>query len=473
MNREYGLAGETIGRFHASEAFVRGIVGPIGSGKSTACVIEILRRASLQAPSPDGIRRTRWAIIRNSYPELRTTTVKTWAEWIPTEFGRMTFDSPITHRIKVGDLDIEVLFLALDKPDDQKKLLSLELTGAWINEAREVPKAILDALTGRVGRYPSKIMGGATWSGIIMDTNPPDDQNWWYALSEQDTPKGFEFFKQPPGDSEKAENLNNLPKDYYERIKQGKTEEWTNVYVKGMYGYLTEGKPVFPMFRDTVHIAKDELKPIPNSPILLACDWGLTPCAIFGQKLVDGRWLILDELITDNTGVKRFAELLNKYINQHYSEFPLGVGFGDPKGHDRSTLDEDQTAFKIMNAETQVKWKEAPTNEIATRIEIVMNTLNRMVDGHPGIIISPKCRVLRKGFNGGYCYQLSKSGNGQVTSDTPKKNEWSHIHDALQYLLLGGGEYDVVMGKKITGKPRTPMMSTGLDYDIYNYENKR
>ena len=43
----------------------------------------------------------------------------------------------------MNDLDLEVIFLALDRPEDVKKLLSLELTGIWINEAREIPKVLL------------------------------------------------------------------------------------------------------------------------------------------------------------------------------------------------------------------------------------------------------------------------------------------------------------------------------------------
>jgi len=35
------------------------------SGKSSACVMELIRRASLQEPGPDGIRRSRWAVVRN------------------------------------------------------------------------------------------------------------------------------------------------------------------------------------------------------------------------------------------------------------------------------------------------------------------------------------------------------------------------------------------------------------------------
>jgi len=175
--------------FHASPAFIRGVLGPIGSGKSVGCCIEVFSAACEQEPGRDGIRRTRWVIVRNTYPELKSTTIKTWLDWFPEEhFGPMSWDVPITHHIRFGDVDCEVLFLALDRPEHVKKLLSLEVTGGWINEAREVPKAILDALTGRVGRFPSMRdkpdhIPKECWptrSFVIMDTNAPDDDHWWH-----------------------------------------------------------------------------------------------------------------------------------------------------------------------------------------------------------------------------------------------------------------------------------------------------
>src|SRR5262249_9481930 len=146
-----------------------------------------------------------------------------------------------THRVTTGEIDMEILFLALDREEDQRKLLSLELTGAWVNEAREIPKVIIDTLTGRVGRFPSKMQGGCTWSGIILDTNPPDDQSWWYRLAEEATPIKWQFFRQPAGDGPDAENLENLPPDYYGRLIGGKDDDWIKVYVKGEYGYIVEG----------------------------------------------------------------------------------------------------------------------------------------------------------------------------------------------------------------------------------------
>lgn len=73
----YRPPGATAREFMLSKAYVRGIRGPVGSGKSTLCCAEIMRRASEQRPGSDGIRRTRWVVVRNTQPELKTTTIKT------------------------------------------------------------------------------------------------------------------------------------------------------------------------------------------------------------------------------------------------------------------------------------------------------------------------------------------------------------------------------------------------------------
>jgi hypothetical protein len=197
------------------------MMGPVGSGKSYACAAEIMMRAVKQKPSPiDGIKYSRWAIVRNSYPMLKTTTIKTWLDLFPeSTFGPMLWTPPITHHVRLparegaAGIDCEVIFLALDQPKDVRKLLSLELTGAWVNEARELPKAVIDGLTHRVGRYPTKRDGGATWHGILMDTNPMDDDHWWHRVAEKEPITGkyaWKFFKQPGGVIEVAKEERGL-----------------------------------------------------------------------------------------------------------------------------------------------------------------------------------------------------------------------------------------------------------------------
>lgn len=463
-NLTYRPPGPVAKAFMQDDSFVRLIVGPLGSGKTSVCAVELLRRAGEQAPGPDGVRRFRAVIIRNTFAMLRSTTIQSWIQWCPAHYGKLNSGSPITHKITTDDLDIEVYFMPLDDENDVKKLLSLEVTMAWIDECREVPKAVLDGLTGRVGRYPSKLQGGCTWSGIVLSTNPSDQENWVYKIA-QDPPEGWKVFHQPGGRTPEAENTDNLPAGYYDRIAAGKDEEWKSVYIDGQFGFTIEGRAVFTSFRDKVHVAPEPIKPVPELGLILGADWGLTPACCIGQVLPDGRLIILDEFVCFDTGIIRFAETLSAYIKRHYPNNEVVMAVGDPAGTARGQSDE-RTIFELMNAHTPWRWRPAQSNELTIRIEAVNLALNRMIDGKPGFQLSPTCSTLRKAFAGGYHYKKVSSANNATFHETPNKNEFSHISDALQYLALAAGAGDAALAKNRKTKDR-PRMASNIDYDLF------
>jgi hypothetical protein len=57
--------------------------------------MEIFTRALEQEPGPDGVRGTRSIITRNTYPELKSTTIKTSMDWF-ADVCVMKYDTPIT-----------------------------------------------------------------------------------------------------------------------------------------------------------------------------------------------------------------------------------------------------------------------------------------------------------------------------------------------------------------------------------------
>ena len=58
----------------------------------------------------------------------------------------------------------------------------------------------------------------------------------------------------------------------------------------------------------------------------------------------------------------------------------------------------------------------------------------------PGLLVDSRCTVLIRGFEVGYQYKrLGVSGEARYELK-PNKNKYSHVHDACQYMMLGGGE---------------------------------
>jgi hypothetical protein len=86
--------------------------------------------------------------------------------------------------------------------------------------------------------------------------------------------------------------------------------------------------------------------------------------------------------------------------------------------------------------------------------------LGRLVDGKPGLLLSPACKVLRKGFAGGYHYRRVKVTGDERYHDMPDKNAFSHPHDALQYALSGGGEVRALTGPRVASSVRPTMART-------------
>ena len=483
---KYKPDGVVLREYMKCNDFFRGIRGPVGSGKSVASAVEVFRRALQQAPNEQGIRRSRWAVIRNTGPQLKTTTIKTWLDWFPEDvYGPFLWGVPFTHRIMVGDVDLEVIFLALDDEADIRKLLSLELTGVWANEAREMPKAIIDACTMRVGRFPSMREGGPSWYGMIADTNAPEDDHWWPIMSgdapipefmtPQEVlmlrkPEGWRFFTQPPamveeknvdGDvigytiSDEAENRKNLTPDYYNKIITGKSKDWIDVYVMNRLGTVSEGKVIYPDFNDQVHVAKEILYPSPNRTLYVGLDFGFQPAAIFAQRYARGQWNILDEIVADDLSTPAFAGEIKAKIKELTSSVDQEVRiFGDPAGDQRTPGREDSaSAFKILKQHGIIA-KPAPTNDPAVRIECVKAVIDRMIDGRPALLVSPKCATLKKGFVAGYCRRRINVNGAPRYEERPAKNKYSHPHDALQYLFLGAGEGRALTVGQSSSKPK-------------------
>jgi hypothetical protein len=415
------------------------------SGKSSGCVAEIIDVGVNQAPDQTKTRKTRWAVIRSSYRMLLDTTMETFFQWLPPEyFGTFSVTNYIytIDKIVLDDgtkVEIEIIFRALDRPEHVRNLLSLELTGAWFNEVKETPKIIVDNMEGRVNRYPSVMDGGATWSGIIADTNPPDTDSWLYRLFEEQVPKDpilqskYVLFKQPPGRSKEAENRKYLADDYYTNMAIGKDPEFIKVYIDGDYGYIRDGKPVFSNYSDTMHCSEEILLPTKGVPVIISLDFGLSPAAVFSQYMPKGQFNVFNEFTSEDMGIRRFfTDVIKPYIFANLRGYEIIVT-GDPAGVRRQDTDERSCfdELRLMGFPATP----AHSNSFLARYNAVDNFLTKNVEGKPAFQLSPNCAMLRKGFIGEY--KLKKyQGMNEKFSEVPVKNSFSHVHDALQYGVM-------------------------------------
>lgn len=460
----------TIAGFMRSQAFVRAVLGPVGSGKSTGMMIELMRRMVEQAPGPDGIRRTRFVLVRQTLKQIKDTALKEFFTWVAPLAEFKVSES--TLHFKFNDVVSEINLIPLDDENDQRRLLSMQITGAWINEFPEIDPAIIPALAGRCGRFPSSAQGGATWSGIVMDGNFPTEGSEWHRLLEIERPPDWDLWKQPGGLSSAAENLNwltqtpetlKLPIDdpvriaqgrrYYERLVGQHNADWVRRYVHAEYGNDPSGTAVFrESFKPSFHIA-DTLDPVQGHPLIVGQDFGRNPASVICQLDHRGRLLVLEEVDAVDIGLELHLERALKPTLFRERYFGRAVALaGDPAGMQRSTTYEE-TSFDVLKRAGLMAFP-APSNNLDTRLRAVESFLLRQSDGGPAFIIDrSRCPKLTRALAGGYRFAKLKTG---MSKPTPDKNEYSHLADALQYacLVAGGGMVNMIASRLHRGPRR-------------------
>ncbi len=455
IDYRYQPASDTLRAFHFDEARTRVIVGPLGSGKTTAVLVETLRLIDSQNVNKSNERLSRIAIVRNTTVDLKASTLKDWREVVPPELGTPGGVAPITHLIEYQHADgrskvkAEVMFLGFDELRDVRKIRGLQLTHLVIDEAKEMPKPIVDMLMARIGRYPKKATAkaGTYRHCTVMITNAFDQAHWLYkAMAAKH--EGWRFFVQPPGlikdgdgwrTNPNADNLTNLPDDYYINQVAGRRDDWIRANLANEFIYATTGRPVHPHFSQALHVADVDLEvQAGNDVLLLGVDWGRTPAMIFAQY-DDARdqYRVIDEIVMENASAEGLGKAAARRIASRYSDMHV-MGWGDPAGKaNAQTRDED--CFSIL-AEHGIEIEPTQTNDFDVRTSAVDAVLTRISEGRPALLVSPACSTLVRGLAGAYFLRRTSSGASEIYADKPVKTPESHICEALQYMLLGSGE---------------------------------
>lgn len=436
------------------------IMGPLGSGKTVQTILKCLDLMCEQEPVTKQYhkhynkRLTRFIAVRNTYSELASTTIKDWLE-IHGELGsfKQGGKEPPTHKIEFNLPDgttvvSEIIFIAFDRPDHIKKARGIQATWIWLNEVKELSKSVVDMLDLRHGRYPSRKEGvKCTQHGMIGDTNACDEDHWYHRLAEEEKPEGWKFHRQPggvtgsPGEwavNGRAENITNLPSDYYLRGMRGKSDDWIKVNLANEYGFVIDGKPVHPYYVDSVHCVDMDFRPSQNIDIVLGFDFGRTPACVMAQRQDSfNRWVVFDEFTSDGVSAVSFAPALKKYLDQNYKDYTFR-GWGDPSGNNKGQATDD-TPFMILQGAGITCFPTADNNPSLRRASVEMPLRELCMDGKPRLTVLPKAKMVRRGLQGGFCYRRVMV-TGEKYTEEPDKNEYSHPVEALEYALYGEGE---------------------------------
>ena len=431
------VASKTLDRFHASGAFGRWLVGPVGSGKTTGSLMELMLIAARQAPAPDGIRYTRMALVRNTLQQLRTTVL---TDVLQLFRGAAEYHvSSGTIRIRTREIHSDWLLMPLDTPDDQRRLLSTQLTMVYVNEFREVPQSLVAAMSGRVGRYPSPTLGvRPTRFGVMGDSNPYADGSAWHDFLEVNPNPEHVLFRQPSGVSQEAENRENLPDGYYERLIAAHADDWVKVHVHGLNGDDMAGLAVFKASFDwNIHVDQNELTPNRHRPLMIGLDFGRTPTALICQVDSLGKLMVFAEVVSENMGLQQFLteKLRPALLSDRFAGLRSFI-VADPAGRQRSQLHE-VTAFDVLR-DNGFLAVAAPSNDVKVRLRAVEKLLLERRGATAALVIDGvHCKQLSLAMRMNYRYRRRRTG--EIDDAPDKSHPWSDLADSLQYAALGAG----------------------------------
>lgn len=478
VNIDY-KATPTARLFHTSDAFVRGMLGSVGSGKSVAMCMEMLRRSMAEAPGPDGRRVSRWVVIRSTFPELKSTTVQTFMDWMGS-LGSISYDSPIRYNatLPLNDgtrMEMEVWFKAIDGSQDSlDSLRSLECTAAWINEAHEFVAEVYTVLKGRVGRYRPHKGQAPIWSGIILDSNYGSMDCPLKQLIDANLP-GHAFFEQPAAvywDSLEAvwkvnpdaENIENLPAQYYERQLAGAPDHIIRQLLACMWATRRSAKPVFPEFNTRSHVNRGAIAPDRTKLLLVGMDFGLHVACVFGQLSPTGGLRVLDELWDDDASLEDFIEKsLKPLLLQKYRGFSVVI-CGDPAGAGRSSLDK-RTSFQLLR-NAKLNAFPSPTNDPVQRRDALRAFLLR----NQGFSMNGSCKRLESALAGAFGYKRRPDGS---FSDQAEKNKESHVAEACEYLAIAARHPNLLTNFSVKSNTAAEMSGRGRSVLGQLYDNAK
>lgn len=498
--------GRKAAAFLASAAFLCGIMGPVGSGKTITCAQKVLRIGARQKPVRNAqgvlVRHAKVVVVGATYPIIDTNLLPSWFRVVPEDKG-FSWDAPREHRFQrvlrkdpqtgraTEILDMIVVFRAIGDKTVEEALRGSECTAAWLYEMDTLPPTVVEFMSGRVGRYSQFDASTVVAPQIFGDFNAPDVDNYCYETFvekslDADTEKAMrtvlggqpvlEFFQQPPAIDKdgnvnpNAENLENLPRGYYERqfLLNRNKKTYLDRMLRNKFVPVQHGQPVYgDEFDMDEHVAASPLRADPMRKLIVGLDAGLTPAAVICQRDSLGKLRVLSELavfaspdqMIGKAGPTRFGQALRAHLLEHYPAHyqpatsgrlrRIGHNGGpslddfeeerirfvcDPAGQDGTDKSGNEESWlEIVQGVVGYRIRPARTNRLHVRLEAVRVAL--MARG--GFEMSPGCKILRKGFLSGYHYQRVALGDGAGKfALEPHKNQFSHAQDALQYAAM-------------------------------------
>lgn len=412
------------GKFHASDATDKLIVGGKGSGKTLAGIMEGVM-LSTEFSGNVGL------FARETLGELEEVVIDPLFAILPKELIRH-WDKQ-RRRLELIN-DSLIYFRALD---EHRKMKGLNLGWFDIDEVDATREADWLELRGQLRRKHVRRVA-------IGQTNPTTIDHWIYDRWVRQNLPGYLYVTAPTKD-----NAENLPPGYIEELYATMPESWVRRYLEGLWGAIIHGERVWPEFSEKLHVY-DKIIYNPSITVVRTWDFGLKSAVVFSQQRSPIQIDFIGEILRRRAMTETFAEEVLRFSEQR---FPNAVfeDHGDIAGlHTESTSGKSPLDVASEVIGHRINYEEIPLRE---SLELVRTKLSQNVMGEMAVRIHPSMRLTIEGMNGGYVFK--KNRDGTIMRDVPASDEtFEHLMDPVRYRIWKAFAYKKPV-KRTSALPNT------------------
>ena len=346
--------------FWQSKARFRAFIGGVGSGKTFAGAVEIMR----QPPGSIGV------VVAPTFPMLRDSTLKTFLQVAaPMIYADGFKRSEMTMRLHNGT---EILWRSADNPDS---LRGPNLGWWWLDEGALVGEDVLDILMGRLRLEP-----GRGWV-----TTTPKGFNWLH--------KVFVKEKRPDYALVRCSTKSNpfLPPEFIASLEGKYVGAWAAQELRGEFAdWVTS--PVYVGFARDLNLEDGAVERYrPTLPLILCCDFNVRFMSWPVVQVIKGEPFVLREITSAPDAPATIEDMVRRFRNV-YPAHPAEVWvYGDASGRGR-TAQTGQSDYDLM----ELAFRGYPSRvvfnvpEANPPVKDRINAVNRLLRGAGG---APTLRI--------------------------------------------------------------------------------
>lgn len=374
--------------------------GGVGSGKTIAGVVKALWLSILY----DG---NRGMIGAKTYPQLRDAAM--------LEFFKLTDKIEREQGIKLianyrkSDKIVTLIngsTIEFRQCENEDTVKGPTLGWYYIDEATNVSESVFYQLEARLRLATVKTRHA------FCATNPAGKNHWVYRNFARGERDGARMIK--------TSSLENIlsPDDYKKRILKVKDQDWHARYVLGEWGAWSG--LVYKEFDRDKHVLPPDWTPTDSMRIYRSIDWGYRNpfCCLWIAVDYDNRKYVFDE----HYEAEQLLEYHCPVIMKRMPEWRIAKTFYDSEDPGKAKEAKRYGLRKLHPAKKK-------QGSVLDGIEDVKLSLVTESDGHPNLMVHPRCENFLNEIEG---YEWLADKGGSNSKEEPLKHN-DHAMDAYRY----------------------------------------